>query len=259
LGYDYYACGRGLIGVDCNVWPESDLELIDATVDDYINDIPFHTYYITVSGHLGYSKGGNYMVKRNWNYVKDLDYSDATKSYIACNIELDKALELLLSKLEEKGILDDTVIVMTADHFPYGLSLEEMNEKSDIVLTEPFEKHRSTLVLWNNKVKKKVIDKYISNLDILPTVLNLFGVDYDSRLLMGTDILSDSEGLVIFSNRSFITKKGTYNSINNIFTPFDNQTVEEGYVSNMNETIKEKFYVSKEILEKNYYELLFGN
>jgi hypothetical protein len=54
FGYDYYACGRGLVGVDCSVWPESDVELINATVDDYINDIPFHTYYITVSGHLGY-------------------------------------------------------------------------------------------------------------------------------------------------------------------------------------------------------------
>jgi phosphoglycerol transferase MdoB-like AlkP superfamily enzyme len=174
-------------------------------------------------------------------------------------MELDKALELLLNKLEEKGILDDTVIVMTADHFPYGLSLEEMNEKSDIELTEPFLKHKSTLILWNNTIEKTEIDKYISNLDILPTVLNLFGIDYDSRLLMGKDILSDSDGLVIYSNRSFITEKGTYNSITNTFTPFDNQIVDEDYVSSINEIIKQKFYVSKEILEKNYYELLFEN
>ena len=53
------------------------------------------------------------------------------------------------------------------------------------------------------------------SIDVLPTVYNLFGIEYDSRLFAGTDLLSNSEGLVILSNRSWITDKGKYNSITN--------------------------------------------
>ncbi|MBO5413225.1 MAG: LTA synthase family protein, partial [Clostridia bacterium] len=62
--------------------------------------------------------------------------------------------------------------------------------------------------------------KYCSSLDVLPTVLNLFGFDYDSRLLMGRDIFSDSEPFVIFSNRSFILKNGRYNATTKRFESF---------------------------------------
>jgi phosphoglycerol transferase MdoB-like AlkP superfamily enzyme len=96
------------------------------------------------------------------------------------------------------------------------------------------------------------INKYASSLDILPTVLNLFNVEYDSRLLMGKDILSDEDGLVIYNDRSWITSKGKYDSTNKTFTPF-NEEVNNNYVDEINTIVYNKFLMSKLILENDYY------
>jgi len=100
------------------------------------------------------------------------------------------------------------------------------------------------------------VEKIGSSLDILPTVLNLFGIEYDSRLLMGKDILSDSEPLVIFSDRSFITDKGRYNAIKGEFIP-NKEEVEEDYVEKINAEIYQKYLMSRLILENDYYRIVF--
>ena len=53
-------------------------------------------------------------------------------------------------------------------------------------------------------MKSVTVDKVGMSIDVLPTVLNLFGMEYDSRLLMGSDILSSCSGLVIYNDRSWI-------------------------------------------------------
>ena len=89
LGFDkYIGCGNGLEElINCKTWPESDVEMINATVDDYISSDNFMTYYMTVSGHLQYTPNDNMMVSWNWSKVKDLNLSLHAKSYLACNIE----------------------------------------------------------------------------------------------------------------------------------------------------------------------------
>ena len=56
------------------------------------------------------------------------------------------------------------------------------------------------------------VDKVCSSVDVIPTLLNLLGIEYDSRLYSGKDILSDSPGLVVFSNMGFMTDYCIYNS-----------------------------------------------
>ena len=256
MGYDsYLARGTGLENrMDCSHWPNSDLEMINVTVDDYINDDKFLAYYMTVSGHLEYNTGGNYIANKNWDLVKDLPYSSKAKCYMATQIELDKAVEALIQRLEEAGKLEDTVIIISGDHYPYGLTLDELNELSDYEKDDNFEKHRMPLLIWSGSMKEPVkVEKLGSSLDILPTVLNLFGVEYDSRLLMGTDILSNSEGLIIFSNRSFITSKGRYNAITKTFYPNEGVDVPENYVDDISKVIYNKYQMSKMILENDYY------
>jgi hypothetical protein len=85
------------------------------------------------------------------------------------------------------------------------------------------------------------------------------GLEYDSRLLMGRDIFSDSEPLVIFHNRSFITDKGRYNAVTEEFTPNPRAVIEENYVENILEKIERKFYYSEQILDKDYYSKVFNN
>ncbi len=260
MGYTtYMACGNGLekiAGMHCKNWPQSDLEMINSTFDMYKNDNNFVAYYMTISGHLEYNFMGNNMSYKNKEAVQDLPYSEAIKAYLAAQIELDKALEELLNKLEEQKILDDTVIVLSADHYPYGLTIDEMKEIMNIE-DEKFDTHKNNLIIYNSKLTKTVeINKIGESLDILPTVLNLFGIEYDSRLLMGTDLLSNSDGLVILNDRSWITEKGKYNAATKVFTPFTND-IDENYVEEINKIVYNKYVISKNILDTDYYRVLF--
>ena len=260
MGYNsYLAVGTGLEDrMDTSNWPNSDYEMVKTTVNDYINNEKFMAYYMTVSGHMNYTKLGSAMVYKNWEQVKDLPYSNKAKGYLAANIELDKAVGELLSRLEQAGKLEDTVIVISGDHYPYGLTLDEINELSTFERDDKFEKFRMPFLIWSGSMKGPIkVEKIGSSLDVLPTVLNLFGEEFDSRLLMGRDILSDSDPIVIFSDRSFITDKGRYNSLTEQFTPNEGVTVEEGYVDKINTIIYKKYQMSRLILENDYYKHVF--
>ncbi|MDO5555493.1 MAG: LTA synthase family protein [Clostridia bacterium] len=262
MGYNsYLAVGNGLEQrMNTKRWPNSDYEMIDVTVNDYINNDKFLAYYMTLSGHLNYTKIGNAMVHKNWETVKDLPYSDKAKSYLAANIELDKAIGELINELQLAQKLEDTVIVISGDHYPYGLTLEEINELSTYKRDDIFEKYKMPLLIWSGCMKEPIeVEKIGSSLDILPTVLNLFGVEFDSRLLIGKDILLEASPLVIFSDRSFITDKGKYNAIKNEFIVNDGIEIEEDYIKEINNIIYKKYQISKLILEKDYYRKIFEN
>lgn len=258
MGYNFMACGNGLQKLmNCKPWPQSDLEMINATFDLYSDNENFMTYYMSISGHLEYNFGGNNMAYRNKALVADLPYSNAIKAYIACQSELDKALEALINKLTEKGILDDTVIALSTDHYPYGLKVSEMKEIMNIE-DEKLDIHKNHLIIWNSQMVQPVeVNKYAGSLDILPTILNLFGIEFDSRLLMGTDIFSDNEGIIIFNDRSWITNYGKYNATKNIFTPFKDE-ISENYIETINHQVNNKYVISKNILETNYYKYVLG-
>lgn len=250
LGFDNFkACNMGL-NINCNMWPESDIEMIKATTNDYINsDKPFMTYYMTVSGHLDYTKESNSIVSKNWDLVKNLDYSDKAKSYLATQIELDRAMESLLKELENKGILEDTVIVLLADHYPYGLSLEEINELSSYKRDELFEINHNSLVIYNSAMKNVNISKTGMPIDVLPTIYNLFDIRYDSRLFAGSDLLSNSEGMVILDNLSWITDRGRYNSLNGKYSG----DIDSDYISNINNIIQNKIIFSRNMITYDGY------
>lgn len=251
MGYDYKGLGNGL-----NVkktWPESDLEMMEKTIPEYIDNEPFHTYYMTVSGHMQYNFFGNQIAHKNKNLVNHLNYSTEAKAYIATQIELDKALKYLLDKLEEKNIADKTLIVLSADHYPYGLKDKTINELSGHKVEKNFEIYKSPLIIYTADMNTVTIDKPCSSLDIIPTISNLLGLEYDSRLLMGKDIFSDSDPLVMFLNRSYITDKGRYNAVNKKFTPNEGEIIEKEYTDMISYIVDTKFYYSAKILETDYY------
>lgn len=259
LGYpNFKACYYGL-NLPCGTFHESDLDMVDITTDEYMDsETPFFTYYITLSGHLSYAKATNKIVQKNWDLVEDLPYSDKVKGYIAGNIEVDRALELLIKRLEEAGKLDDTVIVLTPDHYPYGLSNANINEVSAIDRDDAFELYHSDLIIWNNRMETIEVDKVGSNPDVLPTILNLFGIEYDSRLIMGQDLLSDKEGLVVLANRSWISDKVKYNSVTSEIIPrYEGIEVDEEYIAKLNNLVDNQFKISNMVLQNNYYKKLF--
>ncbi len=268
LGYDFKGIGNGL-ALDYSTyypgkntttrWPNSDYLLAKATAAEYMDaEQPFHTYYLTVSGHMLYTFMGNSMSAYHREKVKDLPYaSDEVKAYLACQIELDLMVKELIDNLEARGIAEETVLVLTADHYPYGL---QQNNQPDFYselaghdTTSIFEKYRNTLILWHKGLESIVIDKPTYSIDLLPTLCNLFGLDYDSRLLMGRDFLSDAPSLVCFSNRSWITDYGRYDSAAGVFTANEGVEVPEDYVKTVSGVVRRKFTHADLILKQDYY------
>ena len=255
LGYDKYTgCGNGLEKkINCNLWPQSDDEMISYTFADYKNSKNFMTYYMTISGHLSHNFNDNDMAKKHKDKVKDLKYSDAVKAYISATIDLDNALKNLLENLKKNDKLDDTVIVLVPDHYPYGLSNEELNELKPI--TTAYDKYKSGLIIYNSDTKGEKINKYSSNIDILPTILNMFGIKYDSRVIIGKDIMSSNDGIVIFNDRSFLTNQGFYNEKTKEFSS-SKTNIPQGYIKEKRIEAFNKTNISSMILETNYYKSL---
>ncbi len=255
IGLKYIGCGNGLEKkMNCDLWPNSDIDMIKVTTDYYFKKQPFATYYMTVSGHLEYNFGGNNMARKNREAVQDMKTSEAVKAYMATQIELDKAMEVLLKRLEKAKLLDNTLIVIAPDHYPYGLSKSQLNERSKTDRSDKFENYHTTLIMYNPNLRQREINTVVSSLDIIPTLYNLFGLEYDSRLLMGRDIFSKEEHIVILSDRSWITDKGTYNSVTGKFTPFNKkEKVSQSYIKKINSTVNKKVSMSTLILDKDYY------
>ena len=261
LGFNnYLGCRNGLENrINCNQWPESDVEMIEATISDYIGSAePFMVYYVTVSGHGDYGFNYSAMARKHKDDVANLDYSEKPLSYLAAQIELDQALELLIEKLDEAGKLEDTVIALVGDHYPYYLSLDEVNEIATYEKDSVVEINRSNFILWNSEMDTVEVDKVGSQIDVLPTIYNLFGVEYDSRLIIGKDILSTEPGLAIFGNSSWVSDKGTYFASSGEFVSRDGSTVDDDYIKYMNSVVSNKILMSRYIMQYDYYRKVLG-
>ena len=258
MGYTFKAADSGLaMKID---WPSSDLEMMEVSVDDYINSgEPFHAYYMTFSGHYQYN-WDNAMSAKNRDAVKDLPYSEPVKAYIACNLELEYALEYLMQRLGEAGVADKTCIVLTNDHYPYGLTEDEYNELAGQTLDTTFEKYRNSFICYVPGLSENiVVDEYCSTADILPTLLNLFGVDYDSRLLAGTDVLSSGLHVAVLSDKSFLTKTFRYDAGTETVIPADeNTTVSDKLAEAYRLYVDSRFQLSGNILNSDYYAHVFA-
>ena len=285
LGYDFIGIGNGLEIDSASSWPSSDLEMMEATLDEqieaYLEDgTLFHTYYMTVSGHCNYGWDVNDMALKNQDAVSDLDYSETVLAYLACQQELEYALEYLVDALETAGIADDTVIVLTADHYPYALS-EDSDVDYYVELTgiddneNLTSRYQNTLIIWSGSMEEPVeVDTPCTAVDIVPTLLNLFGVEYDSRLLSGRDILASdvevgevdsSMHVAIFADygygNSWITAAGTYEAYTDTFTPADGVELEdeEAYVEAVTQLVQNRYSYAKYIVQEDYYSHVFPN
>lgn len=268
LGYDTFtAMYNGLEqGVTYQI-PESDEEMMDYTISMHLDKQPFSLYYMTISGHAAYGRGGHAMVDKNWHYVEDLPNSDQVKGYLAANMEIELALSSILRQLEEAGIADDTVIVMATDHYPYGLEPSDAWGNYQNYLCELFGsdtidcfiRDHSALIIWSGCLEDRdpiVVDTPVYSLDILPTLSNLFGLNYDSRLLTGRDVFSEAEPLVLWPTHSWLTDKGRYDISNGTFTPREGVEVEEGYVERIKAEVANKITFAKAVQQYRYYDAI---
>lgn len=281
LGYDYQGVGSGLTMTEDGSWPYSDLEMVQNTIGDYIDGYvsdgtPFHVYYMTVSGHGSYG-WGHAMAAKNRAKAQAAypNASTQVQSYVAANLELENALTYLLEQLEAAGIAEDTVICMSADHYPYLLAEPEAdyyNELRGVVDSErDTDRYRNALVLWCGGMENAVtVTEPCSAVDIVPTLSNLFGLEYDSRLLSGRDVLdkdydagsaSGSIPLVILptsSGNSWATAAGVFEASTRTFNARPGVTVEEDYVSRVNNIVALQYNYAQQLIARDYYRVALG-
>ena len=269
LGYSegFMGYGNGMEAYVTEQWPQSDREMIDGTLPLYIDEESFNIYYMTVSGHSQYDKDANAMAFKNWSAVENLDYSDLVKGYLAANMELEYALEDLVAALEEKGIADDTVIVLCPDHFPYGLDENAILsgrvhtiELYGYDIKNVYDRDKNSLIIWSGSLEDEepiVVDDPVCAMDVLPTLLNLFGCEFDSRLLPGRDVFSNSTAMVWDSYGNWMTEYGYYLAEKETFYLSDeNQKVTQRYIETMDTIVWNKIYYCKAVMDTRLMDIL---
>ena len=274
LGYDYYGQGNGLT-LTVPGWPYSDLEMMELTAPAYIEDYvntgkPFHAYYMSVSGHANWGWGNAMSAKNREAAVAAYpNASQPVQGYIAANLELEYALTYLLEQLEAAGIADDTVICMTADHYPYALVTDEVDYYQELSGKQDSEldisRYKNTWLLWSGSMESSVtVNTPCSAIDILSTVSNLFGLEFDSRLMSGHDVFAQNYNasqvstcmplVILPTNRgySWITAAGTYDAKTRTFTPNPGITVADDYVKTVSSLIDAKYSYARQLIQYDY-------
>lgn len=245
-GYDKY---YGLL--DINDYKDKsytlDRELInDVTFQEkmFPKDSKFVDYLITYSNHLPFTNTKG-VCKLLYDMEMDLDDTvdmgeESSSMFVQLTEEecirkqaheTDYMMELLLEKLTELNLIDDTVIVVFTDHYLYTVEDKTIldkykNTSNNLINKTPF-------FIWQNNMKRTNIKEVTSQLNILPTTLNLFGINYNPNYYIGSDALSQNyKGIVFFSDYSWYD--------GNIY-------VENGVIANNKSSSQE--YLD----EKNYY------
>ena len=245
-GYDKY---YGLL--DINDYKDKsytlDRELInDITFQEkmFPKDSKFVNYLITYSNHLPFTNTKG-VCKLLYDMEMDLDDTvdmgeESSSTFVQLTEEecirkqaheTDYMMELLLKKLTELNLIDDTVIVVFTDHYLYTVEDKTIldkykNTSNNLINKTPF-------FIWQNNMKRTNIKEVTSQLNILPTTLNLFGINYNPNYYIGSDALSPNyKGMVFFSDYSWYD--------GNIY-------VENGVIANNKSSSQE--YLD----EKNYY------
>lgn len=236
---------------------QSDYDLFRYTTDKYIHEDKFMTMYITSSTHFPYNTtwdvlGNKYLDKINKVHP---DYPEDVKHYISKAMELDKGMEYLLETLEEAGKLDDTAIVFFADHHPLNMDVQYLIDyTTQVDRSEGMNEFRSPFVIYcPSLLGDETFTGVSSTYDILPTVLNLYDMDYDPRLYLGTDYFSDSESIVYFPDGDWLTDKGIYYASTDEFEATTDEEVSKSYIKNNTTKTNNAFNISYLIYTTDYF------
>ncbi len=214
---------------------------------------PQMTFLTTVSTHQPYTVSTKYG-DLYYDLFANTNYHSTIKRYLSKVKVFDNALGILLNGLEESGKLDDTVILMYGDHYPYGISKKLLNTIMDFDNYEDYEAERTPLLIYNKNIEKKTFSQYTSFINILPTLANLFDLDYDPRLYMGNDLFSDEyESLVVFADGSWKNEIAYFDASNSKVKYYGDKKYTDEEVMNINNKIKNQLAMSSLAIKTNYF------
>lgn len=205
---------------------------------------PFYTKFIAVSNHYPYSQLSGDETGFPLAQTKD----ETINSYFSTANYMDTAVHEFFDYLKQSGLYDNSIIILYGDH--YGISNARNKE-----LAQLLGKDRETWSNFDNAQvqrvpymihipgmnKGKIIDTYGGQVDALPTLLHLLGVDTQNYIQLGQDLFSpDHKQLVAFRDGDFVTPNYTYYGD----VLYDNKTGEE--ITEPSEELKKQIDADKE-------------
>ncbi|MDD4706553.1 MAG: LTA synthase family protein, partial [Bacilli bacterium] len=162
--------------------------------------------------------------------------------------ETDYFMSLLLENLEKKNMLDNTIIMAFTDHYLYTLEDKSLLDKYKV--TENNLINKTPFFIWSNGDYKKTVKKTNSQLDILPTILNLFGIEYYSNYYIGNDILDPSyQELVFFPDGSWYDGKSYIANGEYQF----GRKININKLNENNVNVKRKMTLNDAVMKSNYF------
>ena len=183
---------------DIDFYVDTNLVKNNTTYKYIVPNDNFMTFIITYSGHGKYDET-NYMcpVEVRKNEIDCIKYLAGIT---------DDFIKLLVKRLEKDNLLDNTTLVLFTDHYAYGYNdIEYLKQQKQV--QEPKDIEKVPFIIWNNNIGAKTIDKISDTADILPTVANLFGVNWNPNNYLGTDIFSkDAENFVYFNDYTYVSQ-----------------------------------------------------
>ena len=262
----YYGVEKLGIPYSTSYTEADDKDMFKAAKQYYMNDAPFMVYFASVTPHQSYIASQT-CSDRYFAKYKELGYSDYLSRYLSKMQVFDEAMKELLDELEETGELDNTVIAMFGDHFPYGLTDNDINDF--------FNKNNAGYTINRNSTTNKNVDKtpmliynstlespiqvtdYTTIIDLLPTLLNLFDMNYDPRLYLGTDALSETHvSRAYFSDKSWVDENGFYYAPNNKITYTGDKKYDAATIATINKEISQRQNMSATAIQNNYFKYL---
>lgn len=246
-------------------WP-SDVDMFKQAKDKYMNQEKFMSYFASVTTHQTYNVPSTMGDKYKSEFTAK-GYSTTLSRYLSKMKEFDHAMEELLNELKEEGKLENTVIAMFGDHFPYGLTDGQINEylkannasyKVNRNSTTGKDVDRTPMIIYNAGMDPIEVNDYTSIIDLLPTLLNMFNMDYDPRLYLGTDIFSKShKSRVVFADGSWQSEIGYYHAPSSKMTYIEGATELKGTeLKEINKEINRRQKMSATAIKSNYFKYL---
>ena len=208
LGFENYYGREDMVFSETEFWPK-DSEMFESMKDLMvpIQDNPFFTFIITVTSHGPYGEYRDELDEYYQILLNDPNYMEAEQEYLtllAAQMDFDKGLGILLDDLEEKELMDDTLIVLYSDHKNY--SSPEITDKYSTNAVDELDVNRVPMLIYGKGLTPEVSETLSSHYDITPTVLDLLGIAYYQDFYYGESLFLNerSELPIILSLSTWI-------------------------------------------------------
>ena len=256
MGYDEYVCYEDYVTEKNKKDLYDDQFLFDneQISANFFRDGQKLNFIITRSAHLSYKYNevlSHWALKKYPQYRGLTGHEELDCMYVKAKL-VDDMFARMLWELEKNGELENTVIVAYTDHYTYGFKDENVlyaeSGVEDALLLE-----KTPFFIWSANGPSMEVTKTCNTSDILPTVLNLMGVEspYD---YIGRDAFDESyAGYALFPNGSWVSDGVAYSTLSGLMVLEDGKKVDDQYLADMHYLVEEYVRINNLILQSDYY------